>query len=433
MKKIIYLLAGVLLVLAGTFEAKAQLEPFKMEDTSGFIQDLYLIKNKYRNLSFSGYTQVQYQWADTAGAQTYNGGNFEPASNNRFMMRRSRIRADYEVRNKAGFLRHYSAFQIDATERGVVLRDMFGRIYENKWNVMVLTVGMFNRPVGFEANYSSSFRETPERGRMSQILMRNERDLGAMLSFEPQDKKNKFYYLKADLGVFNGQGTLGTSDFDSHKDVIGRVALRRYNVTRNVAVSGGVSYLYGGLRNSVPQIGQTQMGSDGVQYMVLDSSKANIEKIAPRRYAGVDAQVVINSSLGRTELRGEYLTGQQPGYWRNSTTAVSIPTEPVYWRKFNGAYLYFLHTIKEKHQLVVKYDWYDPNTKVSGKEISLARGFNTGDIRYNTLGVGYVYYWNPNVKFMLYVENPVNENVDIPGYDHDLKDRTYTIRTQFRF
>ncbi len=433
MKKLLYLFIAVCMAVGFVQEAKAQLEPFKLEDTTGFIRDLYLIKNKYRNLSFSGYAQIQYQVADTAGAQTYNGGNFEPASNNRFMWRRSRLRADYEVRNGAGFMKSYYVFQIDATERGVVIRDMFGRIYENKWSALVLTMGMFNRPVGFEANYSSSFRETPERGRMSQILMRNERDLGAMISFEPQDKKHPLYHLKADLGVFNGQGVQGLSDFDSHKDVIGRVALRRYNVTHNVALSGGASYLYGGFRNGVPQVGQTMIGSDGVKYMNMDSSVADIEKIAPRRYAEIDAQVVITSKLGRTELRGEYLMGQQSGYLKNSTTPVTSPLEPVYWRKFNGAYFYFIHTIKEKHQIVVKYDWYDPNTEVSGKQVSAAKGFSTGDIRYNTLGAGYVYYWNPNVKFMFYIENPVNEITDIPGYDRDLKDRTYTIRTQFRF
>ena len=36
---------------------------------------------------------------------------------------------------------------------------------------------MFARPFGFEINYSSSDRESPERGRKSQILMKGERDL----------------------------------------------------------------------------------------------------------------------------------------------------------------------------------------------------------------------------------------------------------------
>ena len=65
-----------------------------------------------------------------------------------------------------------------------------------------MTAGMFARPFGYEVNLSSTFREAPERGRMSQILMPSERDLGAMITYEPlrRDAKNKI--IKIDAGVF---------------------------------------------------------------------------------------------------------------------------------------------------------------------------------------------------------------------------------------
>ena len=46
-----------------------------------------------------------------------------------------------------------------------------------------------------EINLSSSDRESPERGRMSQILMRTERDLGVMVSFGTQKTQNFFKNL----------------------------------------------------------------------------------------------------------------------------------------------------------------------------------------------------------------------------------------------
>ena len=60
---------------------------------------------------------------------------------------------------------------------------------------------------------------------MSQILMKTERDLGAMISFEPRKPDHPLRYLKIDAGLFNGQGLSASADFDSHKDFITRAGL----------------------------------------------------------------------------------------------------------------------------------------------------------------------------------------------------------------
>jgi len=54
---------------------------------------------------------------------------------------------------------------------------------------------------------------------------------------------------------------------------------------------------------------------------------------------------------------------------------------------------------------VLKYDWLDPNTKVSGKEISAAANLTTADIKFQTLGIGWNYRFNSQVKFSAYYEN----------------------------
>jgi hypothetical protein len=62
---------------------------------------------------------------------------------------------------------------------------MFMRLYETKGHNFSFTAGLFARPFGFEVNLGSNFRESPERGRMSQILMPTERDLGMMITYDP--------------------------------------------------------------------------------------------------------------------------------------------------------------------------------------------------------------------------------------------------------
>jgi hypothetical protein len=84
-------------------------------------------------------------------------------------------------------------------------------------------MGMFARPFGFEVNQSSSDREAPERGRASQILMKTERDLGFMTSFEKRHSQGILKYFKVDLGIFNGQGLTSASEYDNFKGLIGQL------------------------------------------------------------------------------------------------------------------------------------------------------------------------------------------------------------------
>lgn len=71
---------------------------------------------------------------------------------------------------------------------------------------------------------------------------------------------------------------------------------------------------------------------------------------------------------------------------------------------------------------------------MKGKEIGVAgNGFTAADIKYSTLGIGYVYYMTENAKLMLYYARVWNEKTSLPGYTTDLKDNVFTCRLQFRF
>ena len=167
-------------------------------DSSFFIKDTVRpIIKRFENIIISGYMQPQFQVAESEGAPSFAGGNFSQYSRSRFMLRRARVKIDYLIKSKQNFPQALFSFQIDATERGVIVRDMFVRVFETKKNNFSLSAGLFARPFGFEVNLSSSARETPERGRMSQTLMPSERDLGVMLSFEPQDKKTSLITHKS--------------------------------------------------------------------------------------------------------------------------------------------------------------------------------------------------------------------------------------------
>jgi hypothetical protein len=379
--------------------------------------------------------QPQYQVVSEEGADTYSGGDFPPHSNNRFMLRRGRIRFEYARFNKNDKPAAQFVFQFDGTERGVFIRDFWGRAFENSWELFAFTMGMFARPFGYEINLSSSDRESPERGRMSQILMRTERDLGASITFEPRNRENFLNYIHFDAGFFNGQGLTNINDFDNYKDFISRAGLKPIPVSRNLWVSFGLSYLNGGfLQNSAMRYNMSSSG--GKPTFILDSSVTNVGTKVPRKYNGIDAQFKIKNKKGYTEIRGEFWNGTQTATYASSETPPFLlePTDYYYVRPFNGGFFYFLqHVISEHHQLGLKLDWYDPNTKVKGQEITLDNHFGPADVKYTTIGVGYTYYVNDNLKLVLWYDDINNEKTSLPGFTGDLKDNVLTCRLQFQF
>src|SRR4030095_5611435 len=183
---------------------KAQFLMDMVDTTTEIGKGILSIYRQYNGLRFSGYVQPQYQVIQTKGAKSFNAGDFPPNVDNRFMIRRGRLRVDYVRLSNNKSASGQFVFQIDATERRVFVRDLWGRVFENRAKLFSLTVGMFARPFGYELNLSSSDRESPERGRMSQTLMKTERDLGAMVSFEPRGRTTWLKFVKLDAGFFNG-------------------------------------------------------------------------------------------------------------------------------------------------------------------------------------------------------------------------------------
>ena len=414
--------------------AKSQFLMDMMDTTKDIGKGLLSIYKKYDRIKINGYIQPQFQVAESKGADAaYSGGDFSPNSNNRFMVRRARVRFEYEHFGENKNPNVQMVFQIDGTERAVNIRDLYGRIYENNLKLFSFSMGMFARPFGYEVNLSSADRESPERGRMSQTLMKTERDLGAMLSFEPRERINVLRYFKWDAGVFNGQGLTAPGEYDSYKDFINRISWKRYPLSEHLLLSAGLSYFKGGLIQNNQYI-YTFQNNNGEKNFVLDSSSKNIGRKLPRKYKGGDVQLKWLHKKGATELRAEYWKGTQTGSQSaTETPSVVFTVDSYYVRKFNGAFLYLLHSFDKHNQIGLKYDWYDPNTNISGKEIGTSANTHAADIRYNTLGVGYIHYFDEDLKVMLWYDFVRNEFTSLEDYTSDRKDNILTLRLQFEF
>jgi hypothetical protein len=205
-------------------------------------------------------------------------------------------------------------------------------------------------------------------------------------------------------------------------------------------LGAGLSFLRGGWKNGTKYVYESGTSSGGDKIFVVDSSESNLGTSAPRHYYGGDIQYKIHHGWGETEWRAEYWFGTQPGSAISTTNPGTLPgvpglPVPTYVRHFNGAFFYFLQNIiNTKHQFVLKYDWYDPNIKVSKTEIGKpGTNLTVADIKFSTLGVGYVYYFNPQTKITFYYDIVENEKTQLAGFTDDIKDNVFTCRLQFRF
>jgi hypothetical protein len=405
-------------------------------DSTLFIRDtLRPLVKRFENLHFSGYIQSQFQVAQQKGISSFSGGNFSEFSDKRFMLRRARIKLDYVLAAKNNsFPQALFTFQFEATERDVNVRDVFVRLYEPKKKNFSLSMGLFARPFGYEVNLSSSYRESPERGRASQVLMPSERDLGAMLTYESQKRERRNPLFKYDIGLFNGQGKSGPTDFDSYKDIISRLYLKPMPLWKNFFISSGLSLLSGGWIQ--PTKYKYEVAKyNGDKIFAVDSNTKNMGDKAPRQYYGADVQLVYEHGWGKTEIRSEYWRGKQPGTATTTSNPGTLPNGPTYIRNFDAAFLYFLQNIvNAKWEFIAKYDWYDPNTKVKEYEIGKAgTNMTEADLRFNTFGIGLTRYFTGNFKMLVYYDIVRNEKTSLNKFTNDVEDNVLTLRMQLRF
>jgi hypothetical protein len=168
-----------------------------------------------------------------------------------------------------------------------------------------------------------------------------------------------------------------------------------------------------------------------------------LNKTIDRQYLGGDVQVYYGDIpvIGGLTLRGEVVTGQQPGSSSGNGSPKSdiASSSAVYLRNFMGYYGMLVQNIDPiKSQLVLKYDVFDPNTDIEGTAIKSTTGLTSAsflhpEMAFTTVGVGLVFHWDENVKFIAYLDHVQNEEITSPIFAKDVQDDVFTFRIQYKF
>src|SRR5262245_21441103 len=113
-----------------------------IDTTTDMGKGMLNLYSRFDRLRLGGYIQPQYQVAQEKGTKTFEGGDFAPNSDNRLLLRRARIRIDYVRSNKKLQPSMQFVFQIDANVNAFTVRDIWVRLFENKWQNFAFTTGM---------------------------------------------------------------------------------------------------------------------------------------------------------------------------------------------------------------------------------------------------------------------------------------------------
>jgi phosphate-selective porin len=97
---------------------------------------------------------------------------------------------------------------------------------------------------------------------------------------------------------------------------------------------------------------------------------------------------------------------------------------PNLYNNFAGYYITLVKNVGAKNQAVVRYDYYDPNTKLSGDAAN-------GALYYKTWSLAWQYYLNDNIRLTAQYTMPKNETNATNLSDY--KDNLFTIRVQAKF
>jgi len=347
--------------------------------------------DKLKKIKVSGYVQAQFTDNQLSTASPMNS----------FSIRRARLKFQYK--NAQGLK---LVVQPDFNGASVSLKDAYAVVNDPWLKTFSLWMGQFNRP-NYEVEYSSSQREVPERSRVIRTLYPGEREVGAKLEVKPVKIP-----LKLQIALLNGNFTgKENADVDNMKDWMTRATYSLNFPNQGIGIDFGAHAYLGKIRAKDSKL--------------LTNSDLTVDTIASgdyldKKWFGAEMQIFWDF-LGGMSLKGEYLAGQTASLGVKGTTTTTNNNI----RDISGFYGYFIKNLGVNDQLVLRYDNFDPNTKLTGDMAG-------SELYYNTLAVAWQHYYDENLRITVGYEMPKNEK-NVKNKNEDIRDNLFTLRIQAKF
>ena len=370
-----------------------------------------------KKLKISGYMQVNFE--KTENTKGFLTSPFDSSYiQSRFRIRRSRVKVNYD----AGLTQF--VLQGDFSNSGFELKDAYMEFTEPWLKTFSLRAGVFNRPV-YEVEYSSSQRESPERSKIITTLYPKERDLGAMLTIEPENlfKFQFACFNNTFKGDLDATGVNGPNFNEVPLYYMARITKDFIFPDLGLGIDIGAHARFGSVVATSDSVIESDQPSKGKATAISIGDKIS------RSWFGFEMQLYYDF-LGGMKIMGEYLMGSDVNTY--SGTAISDPTKwrtvALRKRDFNGFYVMLVKNIFTEWQVAAKYDSYNPNTKLDEDKIDNASEYTT-----NTFGFGLHNYTFDNVRITLWYDITKTPVIGSDKKRNDLNNNLLTLRFQYKF
>lgn len=403
-------------------DTKSTVDGLKKLKISGFIQFQYAYNTDTNLTSSPGYASKQGAWA----------------------LRRARLKFSYDAGNGAVLV-----WQPNFLESKFETKDAYIQYTEQWLKAIYLRAGIQDIPFGFEIGNSSSGMELIERSRFeNNSIFNGEKTLGVVAGYSSSD----FPYVNLKAGWLNGQPQAAvTSDWSATQDpknFVGRAGVSFAFNDAGLSIDAGQSVFY-----DAKYLTDTTSNAAGAGYIKEVRNDSLVKVYGKFRtqvrtiVSGEDVQLTYEIPyVGGLKVLAEYYQGKVAGQAGNIKLYTGAAYASSDIRNVQGYYaaailnpVAFLPQL----QLVYRFDYYDPNTDVSGSTIDAKRGFSSTDIAYTTNTVGLNWFVNGNFKISLFYDFVANETTSAPsldGWSSDasrtvalgaLKTGTYTAKSDF--
>lgn len=379
-----------------------------------------------KKLKISGYMQINFEKTEFSKGFNLSGKDFTnnpydsafEFTQSRFRVRRARLKFSYD----AGITQF--VLQGDFSNEKFSLKDAYINISDPWTKYFTLTTGVFNRP-NYEIEYSSSQRESMERSKVIRTLYPDERDLGAMLTINPEEM------FKLQVAGFNNTYQGAFKQFYPNNDTepiyyMARLTKEFLFPNQGLGIDLGVHARLGSVSANKNKVIESENNNT-----MVDSTSIKVGDLIPRTWFGIEAQLYYDF-LGGMKILGEYIMGTNVDEPTLDNKDNPIPAN-LRKRDFSGYYIMLVKNIFTEWQFAIKYDNYNPNTQIEEKNIN-----DTKDLPLSTLGIGINNYSFDNIRISLWYDiNKTTTSNNLIGAKkllaNDPVDNLLTLRFQFKF
>ncbi|HEY2728571.1 MAG TPA: hypothetical protein VGK52_01445 [Polyangia bacterium] len=392
------------------------------------------VSTPHPGVSLTGYVQADWALWRQSSEDEINPSTLAPVNEERFMIRRARLKTTIDREYVAGALELDGNTVNGTTARLVNAEASFKLPGEEGAPVPLLmaTVGLFKIPFGFEILQSDRDRIFLERSTAEQALFPGEYDLGARLQGGWRFVR---YAIAAQNGDPLGEKAFPGRDPNAAKDIVGRLGIET-PIVETVTVSAGFSGLTGkGFHRGTPAtksvIQWSDKNEDGAftsdEIVTVPGSAATPSQNFDRFAYGADLDLsVAIPQFGVATIYGELY------YAKNLDRAklIADPLGPLGRdARELGFYVAALLQIDDLATVGARYDAYNPDRDSTNS----AKPLVPTDLSYSTLAL-VAAVGTPNGRVQVEYDHNTNHNGrDLMGRPANLKDDAVIVRGQVGF